>query len=89
MAVPCINVLPFRVPGAQTGETLTLARRIQEDLQARSAAVEQTRLVKVHEWVGCGEEPLSNVFVNIVKVAPDVEKNGTTFLQNLDVSTAA
>lgn len=89
MAVPCINVLPFRVSGARTGETLALARHIQEGLQARSTVVEQSRLTKVHEWVGCGEEPLSNVFVNIVKVAPDVEKNDAAFLQSLEVNTVA
>ena len=86
LAVPCINVLPFRVSGARANETLALAKRIQAELQARSAVVEQSRLVKVHEWVGRGDEPLSNVFVNIVKIAPDVEKTEHAFLQSLDVS---
>ena len=85
LAIPCINVLPFSVPGAQVKDSLTLARQIQDDLQARSAAVEQSRLAKVHEWVSRGANPLSNVFVNIVKIAPELEKTQQAPLQSLDV----
>ncbi|KAI0374911.1 hypothetical protein BV20DRAFT_961134 [Pilatotrama ljubarskyi] len=84
LAVPCINVLPYRVSGVQALDTLALAKRIQEDLQARSASVEQTRLVKVHEWTGIPEKPLSNVFVNIVKVAPDVEKTADRLFEPIE-----
>ncbi|KAI0748141.1 peptide synthetase [Daedaleopsis nitida] len=85
LAVPCINVLPFGVRGARTVDTLVLARQVQDDLQGRSATVEQSRLAKVHEWVGRGDEPLSNVFVNIVKIAPELEKTSHALFEGLDV----
>ncbi|KAI0670364.1 hypothetical protein C8Q78DRAFT_1079337 [Trametes maxima] len=85
LAVPCINVLPYRVSDARNGSTLELARRIQQDLQARSAIVEQSRLAKVHEWAGAIEQPLSNVFVNIIKVAPEIEKNEGALLEPIEV----
>ncbi|KAI0362122.1 hypothetical protein OH77DRAFT_1416339 [Trametes cingulata] len=84
LAVPCINVLPYRVSDVVSSDTLALARRIQEDLQARSASIEQSRLVKVHEWVGAPEKPLSNVFVNIVKVAPEVEQAGNGLFEPIE-----
>ncbi|RDX56754.1 peptide synthetase [Lentinus brumalis] len=84
LACPCINVLPFSIPNAQVDDTLALAQRIQEALQARSAVVEQSRLVKVHEWVS-SKEPLSNVFINIVKIAPELEKPNVALLEPLDV----
>ena len=84
LAFPCINVLPFSIPDAQVGDTLALAKQIQDALQARSAVVEQSRLVKVHEWVG-KDEPLSNVFINIVKIAPELEKQSDALLEPLDV----
>ncbi|KAI0780914.1 hypothetical protein BD413DRAFT_608137 [Trametes elegans] len=81
LALPCINALPYRVSGVQGTDTLALARRVQEDLRARSASIEQSRLVNVHEWVGCPDKPLSNVFVNIIKVAPEVEKGAGALLE--------
>ncbi|KAI1795863.1 peptide synthetase [Ganoderma leucocontextum] len=85
LAVPCINVLPFHVSGAHRDDTVMLAKQIQDNLQARSAVVGQSRLVKVHEWAGIGSSPLSNVFVNIVKVAPDIEGTNGAALESLDV----
>ncbi|PIL24012.1 non-ribosomal peptide synthetase [Ganoderma sinense ZZ0214-1] len=85
LAVPCINALPFRVLGASRDDTLALARQIQNDLQARSAVVEQSRLVNVHEWAGIGDSPLSNVFVNIVKTAPDIEETNDGALKSLNL----
>ncbi|KAH9946102.1 uncharacterized protein BXZ73DRAFT_72945 [Epithele typhae] len=85
LAVACVNTLPFLVPGAQSSDTLSLAKRIHEDLQARPAMVQQSRLVEVHESIGRGNEPLSNVFVNIVKIAPDVEKSSSELFQGLEV----
>ncbi|KAI9064453.1 hypothetical protein FKP32DRAFT_1591881 [Trametes sanguinea] len=76
LAVPCINALPYNVSDVGGIDTLALARRIQADLQARSALIEQTRLAKVHEWLGVADRPFSNVYVNIIKVAPEVQ-NGT------------
>lgn len=85
LAAPCINVLPYRVSDVGAVDGLALARRIQSDLQARSAIVEQSRLAKVHEWVGVADKPLSNVFVNIIKVAPEVEKGNGALLQPVEV----
>ena len=51
MAVPCINVLPLRTPCVQPGDTLALARCIQEELQGRSATVEQSRLDHPILWL--------------------------------------
>lgn len=85
LAAPCINVLPYRVSDVGAVDALGLARRIQSDLQARSAIVEQSRLAKVHEWVGVPDKPLSNVFVNIIKVAPEVEKSDRELLQPVEV----
>lgn len=85
LAAPCINVLPYRVSDVGAVDGLALARRIQSDLQARSAIVEQSRLAKVHEWVGVPDKPLSNVFVNIIKVAPEVEKSDGALLQPVEV----
>ena len=85
LAVPCANVLPFAVSGARRNDTIDLARQIQDDLQARSAVVEQSRLIKIHEWVGIGGSPLSNVFVNIVKIAPDIDGTTGAVLDSLEV----
>ncbi len=85
LAVPCINALPFQVSGARRDDTVALARQIQNDLQARSAVVEQSRLVDVHKWAGIGSSPSSNVFVNIVKIAPDIEGTNEAALATLDV----
>ncbi|RPD66154.1 peptide synthetase [Lentinus tigrinus ALCF2SS1-7] len=84
LACPCINVLPFSIPDAQGENILALAKQIQDVLQARSAVVEQSRLVKVHEWVG-RHEPLSNVFINIVKIAPELEKSTNVLLEPLGI----
>ncbi|CDO69499.1 hypothetical protein BN946_scf184785.g4 [Trametes cinnabarina] len=83
LAVPCINSLPYSVSGVNV-DTLTLARRIQADLQARTALIEQSRLVRVHEWLGATDKPLSNVYVNIIKVAPEVQKNGEMLMEPIE-----
>ncbi|KAI0721073.1 peptide synthetase [Cerioporus squamosus] len=75
LACPCINVLPFSISSAHIGDTLALAKQIQDA---------KVRLVKVHEWVGT-KEPLSNVFINIVKIAPELEKPNNALLEPLDV----
>lgn len=85
LAVPCINVLPFFVPGADSARTLDLAQWINDDLQKRTAVVEQSRWCKVGEWLGTGSKPLCNVFINIVKTAADVKTAGNDFLQPIQV----
>ncbi|KAH7922105.1 hypothetical protein BV22DRAFT_1037866 [Leucogyrophana mollusca] len=73
LALPCMNVLPIHVP-IQGSTILDVARRIQDDLRRRTAVVEQSDLEMVDGWVGGEKKPLCNVFVNVVKVAPDVDK---------------
>lgn len=77
LAVPCMNVLPLHILRVNEGSVVDVARRIQQDLRNRSAVIEQTDLVRVDEWVGGRGQPLCNVFVNIIKVAPDVQDQDT------------
>lgn len=73
LAIPCMNVMPIHVQSLNEGGVIEVARRIQEDLQRRTAMIEQSDLEAVEEWV-CGEgKPLCNVYVNLVKVAPDTQ----------------
>ncbi|CAA7271648.1 unnamed protein product [Cyclocybe aegerita] len=76
LAVPCMNVLPMHV-SAIDRNLLEVARSIQQDLQRRTSIVEQSDLVQVGEWVNKARKPLCNVFVNIIKVAPDVSARDT------------
>ncbi|EJF65871.1 peptide synthetase [Dichomitus squalens LYAD-421 SS1] len=85
LAAPCINVLPFTVYRTRDDDTVLIARRIQDGLQARSTAIEQSRLVDVHEWGAVGLKPLTNVFVNIIKVAPDVERTNQAPLEPIQM----
>ncbi|KAJ3517178.1 hypothetical protein NLJ89_g674 [Agrocybe chaxingu] len=71
LAVPCMNVLPMHVSAIERN-LLEVAKSIQQDLQRRTSIVEQSDLVQVGEWAGEARKPLCNVFVNIIKVAPDV-----------------
>ncbi|KIY43686.1 hypothetical protein FISHEDRAFT_78528 [Fistulina hepatica ATCC 64428] len=68
LAVPCMNVLPFFV--STRGEALSIARDIFQQLQARHAIIEQSRMSDVHNWLGHLHEPIYNVAVNVVKVDP-------------------
>jgi len=70
LAIPCMNVLPMLVLGLEGNSILEIAKAIQKDLQQRTHVVEQSDQVQVNEWVGAGDEPMCNVFVNIIKVAP-------------------
>ncbi|KAH7889359.1 hypothetical protein F5I97DRAFT_1801464 [Phlebopus sp. FC_14] len=68
LAVPCMNVLP--VHAAVLGELRETVRRLQEDLYKRTPLIQQSNLEKVDEWVTGGKGiPLTNVFVNVFKVA--------------------
>ncbi|KAH7913722.1 hypothetical protein BJ138DRAFT_561170 [Hygrophoropsis aurantiaca] len=73
LALPCMNVLPLHVP-IHGSSAIDVARHIQEDLRRRTAVVEQSDLEMVDRWVGADKQPLGNVFVNVVKVAPDIDK---------------
>ncbi|KAF8654172.1 hypothetical protein AX16_003701 [Volvariella volvacea WC 439] len=75
LAVPCINILPVYVPASGSRDVIALATQIQANLRDRSAVVEYSDLERVHEWSGAGKQPLCNVFINIVKVAPDISSD--------------
>ncbi|KAI0082634.1 hypothetical protein K474DRAFT_1654750 [Panus rudis PR-1116 ss-1] len=85
LAIPCMNVLPVHVNVANTGGIVQLASRIQEDLRRRSPMVEQTDLVQLDTWTGGNGQPLCNVYVNIVKVAPDVADESHRLVKPLEV----
>ncbi|OBZ75802.1 Nonribosomal peptide synthetase 2 [Grifola frondosa] len=63
---------------------MDIAKQVQEDLRNRTALIEQSDLVEVDEWVGGNGQPLCNVFVNIVKIAPDVEKSSYSMFEVID-----
>lgn len=91
LALPCMNVLPLYVSKSGDKSVRELAHQIQDDLRARTPAVEQTDLVKLDEWVRGEGKALCNVYVNIVKVAPDVECSGSSqpLLTSVEVSILA
>ena len=91
LALPCMNVLPLYVGKSGEETVLDLAHQIQDDLRARTPAVEQTDLVKLDEWVRGEGKALHNVYVNIVKVAPDVEgaESSRPLLSPVEVSVFA
>ncbi|EGN93241.1 hypothetical protein SERLA73DRAFT_172154 [Serpula lacrymans var. lacrymans S7.3] len=70
LALPCMNVLPLHVQ-VRNDSVLETARQILKDLRNRTAVIEQTDLQKIDKWVGGNGKPLCNVFVNIIKIAPD------------------
>ncbi|TFK42523.1 peptide synthetase [Crucibulum laeve] len=72
LAMPCMNVLPVNVPDVASVGVIELAKRIQDDLRVRSSVIEQSDLESIHQWIGAPAKPLYNVFVNIVRVAPDL-----------------
>ena len=87
LAVPCMNVLPFHVSEITEESMLQVALRIQDDLRRRSPVIEQTDLEKVDEWVGGGGKPLCNVYINVIKVAPEVGGEHSGLLSSVEVST--
>ena len=66
LCAPCLNVLPLPVLNALDSDPLYATRRLQEDLAAR-VPYEQSNLGDVAEWVGGGEKPLFNTFINILR----------------------
>lgn len=88
LAVPCMNVLPLHVPNC-SDTSINIARRIFEDLKARSGLVEQSELMRVHEWIGWKDAPICNVFVNIIKIAPEVDDGCGTMFAPVTVSSSS
>lgn len=72
LAVPCTNILPMHVPSLRAEDIIGIAKNIQGDLRTRSAVIQQSDLVQVHEWVRTGGKALCNVIINIVRIAPDI-----------------
>jgi hypothetical protein len=72
LAVPCMNVLPIYVANAQASVT-DIAKAIQVDMRKRAGIIEHSNLLEINEWIGGDGTPLCNVFINIVKTAPNVE----------------
>ena len=65
ICAPCLNVTPVVVPAALDAVPLESMTRLQEDLAAR-VDYEQSRLSEVLEWMGDGDQPLFNSYVNIL-----------------------
>ncbi|OCH93414.1 hypothetical protein OBBRIDRAFT_790288 [Obba rivulosa] len=84
LATPCLNILPLAVRGVRQASTMDIAKKIQDDLRERTPIVEQTPLVRVDDWVGGANQPLCNVFVNIVKAAPEVQSGCQGFFNPID-----
>lgn len=87
LAVPCMNVLPLHVPHNAGDDVLRVASLIQDALRKRTPIIEQTDLESVDGWVGGGGKPLCNVYVNIVKVAPEVSTKEDGLLRGVEVGT--
>ncbi|KAG5652249.1 NRPS protein [Sphagnurus paluster] len=83
LASPCSNIVPMYVRGLDNNCVVAIAQGIQEDLRARSATILQSDLIKIDEWVDAGGKPLTNVVVNIVRVAPE-GKSGEILMKQLD-----
>ncbi|KJA27343.1 hypothetical protein HYPSUDRAFT_63026 [Hypholoma sublateritium FD-334 SS-4] len=75
LAIPCMNVLPMHVSSIRQKSALELAADILIDLRKRTSVIEQSNQVRVNEWVGTSKEPMCNVFINIIKIGPDVSSN--------------
>lgn len=65
LCAPCLNVTPVVIPEALDRPVVESAQRLQADLAER-VEFEQSYLHEVLDWVGYGEKPLFNTFVNIL-----------------------
>lgn len=83
---PCSNIVPMYFPGLEA-DTIDLAKKVQDDLRARTAPIVQSDLVQVDTWVGANGKPLCNVVVNIVRIAPDVTSQ-EGYLEQVEVCRA-
>ncbi|KAI4176759.1 MAG: hypothetical protein LQ343_000852 [Gyalolechia ehrenbergii] len=63
--LPYLNVTPLTVRGVSTRNDETIIEDLQSDLTAR-VPFEQSSLRDVLEWIGCGQKPLFNTFINIL-----------------------
>ncbi|EMD38714.1 siderophore biosynthesis enzyme [Gelatoporia subvermispora B] len=85
LAAPCLNILPFVVRGFNSTSTMDIATQIQDDLRERTPLVEQSPLTLVDEVMGGTGRPLCNVFVNIVRAAPELHSTQQTIFTPIDV----
>ncbi|KIJ69297.1 nonribosomal peptide synthetase [Hydnomerulius pinastri MD-312] len=78
LAIPCMNVLPVHL--AVLGDLLQTARALQEDLYKRTPTIQQSDFHSVDDWVTGGKGlPLTNVFVNIFKIARETSQENELF----------
>lgn len=84
LALSCVNVLPVASPNARHLDGLEVAKQMQADLRVRSGLLEHTDLIKIHQWVNMEGRPLTNVYINFIKVAPPVP-NEMVFWDFVDV----
>ena len=63
--LPCLNVTPLMVREAARRDEKTNIAVLQSDLSAR-VPFEQSNLRDIFEWIGWGQKPLLNTFVNIL-----------------------
>ncbi|KAF9483747.1 peptide synthetase [Pholiota conissans] len=75
LAIPCMNVLPMHVSDVNQQEILEVAASIMRDLQRRTSVIEQSSQLLVNDWIGIGNNPICNTFVNIIKIAPNVNSS--------------
>lgn len=74
LAVPCVNVLPMFVKGAQEAVPL-VAERIQTTLNQQTGIIEQTDFSRCNTLRGI-DEPLTNVFLNVFRSTPRGQPGG-------------
>ncbi|KAL8944651.1 MAG: hypothetical protein Q9216_000348 [Gyalolechia sp. 2 TL-2023] len=63
--LPCLNVTPLTVREVATRDDKRNIEELRSDLTAR-VPFEQSDLQDVLKWIGCGQEPLFNTFINIL-----------------------
>ncbi|PPR03610.1 hypothetical protein CVT24_007726 [Panaeolus cyanescens] len=83
LAAPCMNVLPLRVDHLQEESLICLAQRLQSELRHRSDVIEQSELATINGLAKLSDRALCNVFVNIIKIAPNTHQS--TFLKPVEV----
>ncbi|KAG5645251.1 NRPS protein [Asterophora parasitica] len=83
LASPCSNIVPMLIPATHANGAIGIAQAIQDDLRERSAAVLQSDLVKIDEWIDAGGKPLCNVVVNVIRLAP--ASSGAKVLEQIEL----
>ncbi|KAL9594385.1 MAG: hypothetical protein Q9219_007063, partial [cf. Caloplaca sp. 3 TL-2023] len=72
--LPCLNVTPLMVRKLGINDERTSIKELQSDLSDR-VAFEQSKLDDVYNWIGWGQEPLFNTFVNILWAQDPIPDN--------------